>query len=76
MIATAGTVAIMINVSKTEFLRRIPISTSVLTTKTKHIKTMENNTKREPLRLVNGKFMRGGELGNRIHTYLCMILSW
>ena len=49
----------MINVSKTEFLRRIPISTSVLTTKTKHIKTMENNTKQEPLRLVDGKFMRG-----------------
>lgn len=50
----------MLNVSKMGFLQRIPISTSVLTTRTKLSKTMENNTKREPLRLVDGKFMRGG----------------
>lgn len=60
MIATAGTAAIMINVSKTGFLRRIPILTSALATRTKLSKTMENSTKKEPLRLVDGRFMRGG----------------
>lgn len=49
MIAGVGIAAIMLNVSKMGFSMRIPISTSVLTTKTKLFKTMENNQTQQPL---------------------------